>query len=110
MPLPSAALREFERTAATPELRAREPELKIAGVKLVSWNVNGLRAVHRAGFLDWFARERAFAVCVQEIKTRPDDLPDELRNPRRYHAFWNSAERPGYSGVATFTRSEPLAV
>jgi exodeoxyribonuclease III len=91
-------------------LRAHEPELNIARVKLLSWNVNGLRAAHRAGFLDWFARERAFAVCVQEIKVRPEDLPDELRNPRRYHAFWNPAERPGYSGVATFTRREPLAV
>jgi exodeoxyribonuclease III len=79
-------------------------------VKLLSWNVNGLRAAGRAGFLDWFAAERPFAVCVQEIKVHSDDLPPELANPRRYHAFWNCAERPGYSGVATFTRKEPLAV
>jgi exodeoxyribonuclease III len=81
-----------------------------ARVKLLSWNVNGLRAVGRAGFLDWFARERPFAVCLQEIKVQPDDVPEELLHPGRYHAFWNHAERPGYSGVATFTRSEPLAV
>ena len=92
------------------ELRAREPTLNIGRVKLLSWNVNGLRAAGRAGFLDWFAGERPFAVCVQEIKSRPEDLPPELRHPRRYHAYWNPAERPGYSGVATFTRREPEAV
>jgi exodeoxyribonuclease-3 len=91
-------------------LRAREPQLNIGDVKLLSWNVNGMRAAGRAGFVDWLARERPFAVCVQEIKARPDDLDERLRNPRRYHAFWHPAERPGYSGVATFTRSEPLGV
>jgi len=91
-------------------LRAREPKLNIARVKLLSWNVNGLRAAERAGFLDWFAAERPFAVCVQEIKVRPEELKPELRNPRRYHAFFSPAERPGYSGVATFARAEPLAV
>jgi exodeoxyribonuclease-3 len=92
------------------ELHAREPQLNIARVKLLSWNVNGLRAAGRAGFLDWLGRERPFAVCVQEIKVRPDELPPGLRNPRRYHAYWNPAERPGYSGVATFARAEPNAV
>jgi exodeoxyribonuclease-3 len=91
-------------------LHTREPQLNIARVKLLSWNVNGLRAASRAGFLDWFARERPFAVCVQEIKVRPEQLAPELRNPRRYHSFWHPAERPGYSGVATFARTEPLAV
>ena len=92
------------------ELHAHEPQFSISRVKLLSWNVNGLRAAGRAGFLDWFARERPFAVCVQEIKVRPDELAPELRNPRGYHAFFAPAEKPGYSGVATFTRREPLAV
>ncbi|MFI5314817.1 MAG: exodeoxyribonuclease III [Myxococcota bacterium] len=79
-------------------------------MKLLSWNVNGLRAAERAGFLDWFARERAFAVCVQEIKARPEELKPELCNPLGYHSYFHPAERPGYSGVATFTRREPLDV
>jgi len=76
-------------------------------VKLLSWNTNGLRAAARAGFGDWLADERPFAACVQEIKVRPEDLPAQLRNPKRYHAYFAPAERPGYSGVATFTRAEP---
>jgi len=91
-------------------LHARGPELNIADVKLLSWNVNGLRAAERAGLLDWLAGERPFAVCLQEIKARPEELSAELRNPARYHAYFHPAERPGYSGVATFTRAEPHAV
>jgi exodeoxyribonuclease III len=91
-------------------LHAREPKLNIASVKLLSWNVNGLRAAGRAGFSDWLARERPFAACVQEVKARPEELPGELRHPRRYHAYFAPAERPGYSGVATFSREEPLDV
>jgi len=91
-------------------LRVREGQLNIAPVLLFSWNVNGLRAAERAGFLDWFAGQRAFAICVQEIKVHPDQLSDGMRNPAGYHAYFHPAERPGYSGVATFTREEPLAV
>jgi len=79
-------------------------------VLLFSWNVNGLRAAERGGFLDWFAAQRAFAVCVQEIKVHPDQLSGSMRNPGGYHAYFHPAERPGYSGVATFTREEPQAV
>lgn len=79
-------------------------------VLLLSWNVNGLRAAERAGFLDWFAGQRPFAVCVQEIKAKPEQLTDALLHPHGYHGFFHPAEKPGYSGVATFTRDEPLAV
>jgi exodeoxyribonuclease III len=92
------------------QLRAREGQLNIADVRLFSWNVNGLRAAERAGFLEWFAGQRAFAVCVQEIKVHPDQLSEAMRNPAGYHGFFHQAERPGYSGVATFTREAPLAV
>ena len=88
----------------------REGPLNIARVKLFSWNVNGLRASERAGFLDWFAGQNAYAVCVQEIKVRPEQLSAAMRNPLSYHAYFHPAEKPGYSGVATFTRTEPLAV
>ncbi len=92
------------------ELRAHEGQLKIPAVRLFSWNVNGLRSAARAGFLDWFADQRPFAVCVQEIKARPEQLGEELLHPHGYHGFFHPAHTPGYSGVATFTRREPLAV
>ncbi len=93
-----------------PQLRMALGQLKISSVHLLSWNVNGLRAAERAGFLDWFAGQRAFAVCVQEIKARPEQLTEAMRNPRGYHAYFHPADRPGYSGVATYTRVEPIDV
>jgi exodeoxyribonuclease-3 len=78
--------------------------------KFLSWNVNGLRACGRGGFSRWFEAENADVVCLQEVKARPEQLGPELANPRRYHAFWHPAEKPGYSGVAVFCRREPLSV
>jgi len=78
---------------------------------LYSWNVNGLRAVHRKGvFLPWLAQEQPDVLALQETKCHPDQLPDELRHPPGYHTYWAAAERGGYSGVALYTRREPLAV
>lgn len=82
----------------------------MASIKMASWNVNGLRACSRGGFLDWFADHSADIVCLQEIKVRSEQLEPELQNPHRYHALWHSAEKPGYSGVAIFSKKEPLAV
>ncbi len=79
-------------------------------MKLLSWNVNGLRAVSRAGFLDWLADEAPDVVCLQETKVAPEQLDPELRNPLGYHSYWCSARKKGYSGVATFSRRKPLAV
>ena len=80
-------------------------------LKLISWNVNGLRAVHRKGiFLPWLAAEQPDVLAIQETKCRPDQLPDELLNPPGYRTFWAVAERGGYSGVALYTRREPLSV
>lgn len=78
--------------------------------KLLSWNVNGLRSCGGKGFADWFAGQAADVVCLQEIKAKREQLPAELVNPSRYHSFWHSAEKPGYSGVAIFTKKEPLDV
>ncbi|MCI9579427.1 MAG: exodeoxyribonuclease III, partial [Oscillibacter sp.] len=76
-------------------------------MKLVSWNVNGLRACLKKGFLDFCAFAGADVICLQETKMRPEqaefDLPGYLR-------FWNSADKAGYSGTAVFTRREPLKV
>jgi exodeoxyribonuclease-3 len=79
-------------------------------MKLLSWNVNGIRACHKGGFLRWFEDEQADIVCVQEIKAFPEQLEGELKNPLGYHALWNSAQKPGYSGTAVFSKKEPLSV
>ncbi|MCP4007216.1 MAG: exodeoxyribonuclease III [bacterium] len=79
-------------------------------MKLFSWNVNGIRSVQRKGFLEWFEAQKPDIVCVQETKAQPHQLSEELLNPLGYHASWFSAEKKGYSGVATFSRREPLSV
>ncbi len=79
-------------------------------LKLFSWNVNGARAVRRKGFLEWLYQESPDILCIQETKARPEQLDDEMKAPRGYHAYWNYPEKGGYSGVATFSKEEPLAV
>ncbi|MGZ3723465.1 MAG: exodeoxyribonuclease III [Bdellovibrionales bacterium] len=79
-------------------------------IKLLSWNVNGLRACGRAGFGNWFSDQAADVVCLQEIKVQSEQLTPELLNPSKYNSFWHSAEKPGYSGVAIFSKREPLDV
>lgn len=76
-------------------------------MKLISWNVNGLRACMGKGFLDFFREIDADVVCLQETKLQPHQIELELPG---YTQFWNSAEKKGYSGTALFTRVEPLNV
>ena len=76
-------------------------------MKLVSWNVNGLRACLGKGFLDFFSAADADAVCLQETKMHQEQADLELPG---YQQFWNSAEKKGYSGPAVFTRVPPLNV
>ena len=76
-------------------------------MKLVSWNVNGLRACLGKGFLDFFSGADADAVCLQETKMHQEQADLELPG---YQQFWNSAEKKGYSGTAVFTRVPPLNV
>lgn len=76
-------------------------------LKLISWNVNGLRACMQKGFLDFFDTVNADIVCLQETKLQEG----QIQWPREdYHAYWNYAEKKGYSGTAVFSREEPLAV
>ncbi len=86
------------------------PSGRPRSVRLISWNVNGIRACIRKGFLGWLARDRADVVCLQEIKARPDQVPEALRDHPDYHIDWHPARRPGYSGVATLSREKPRAV
>src|SRR5690606_7388580 len=80
-------------------------------LKLVSWNVNGLRAVAKKGFLDWFRSEDADIVCLQETKAAPEQLSDELAAIPGYQAFFSSSKlKKGYSGVVTYTRVAPQSI
>ncbi len=80
-------------------------------MKLYSWNVNGFRAVLNKGFWDWFRRADADVVGLQEVKATPDQLAEQDRRISGYLDYWNpSRGRKGYSGVACFSKKEPLAV
>lgn len=80
-------------------------------LKLYSWNVNGLRAVHRKGiFLDWLERTQPDILCLQETKCRPEQLSEEVLHPPGYYTYWAVAERGGYSGVALYSKRPPLSV
>ena len=78
--------------------------------KLISWNINGIRAAEKKGLLDWLAASDADLVALQETKAHPDQLSAGLRAPVGYTANWSSAVQKGYSGVATYSRAVPLAV
>ncbi|MBI4733025.1 MAG: exodeoxyribonuclease III [Chloroflexi bacterium] len=78
--------------------------------KLLSWNVNGIRAAEKKGFPDWLTTTGADLVAVQETKASPDQLSPALLNPPGYQAAWSSAERKGYSGTVTYARQAPLKV
>jgi len=75
---------------------------------LYSWNVNGIRAAEKKGFLDWLHASGADVVAVQETKAHPDQLSKALLGPEGYVAEWVAAEKKGYSGVATYSRRRPL--
>ena len=79
-------------------------------MKLFSWNVNGVRAIEKKGLLDWLASESPDVLCIQETKAKFEQLPDTLQNIDGYFSYWHSAEKLGYSGVATFSKKEPLHV
>ena len=76
-------------------------------MRLVSWNVNGLRACLNKGFLDFCAFAGADVICLQETKMRPEQADFDLPG---YHRYWNSADKAGYSGTTVFTKQEPLDV
>lgn len=77
-------------------------------MKLISWNVNGLRSVLRKNFLEYLAEENPDVLCLQETKAGPDDV--EQLWPITYTTYWNTAQKKGYAGTAIFTKTRPLAV
>ena len=88
-------------------------------MRIISWNVNGIRAVEKKGFVDWLLKSGGDVVCIQETKANPSQLSTELLspagtdssgNPVSYKSFFSSAKKPGYSGPAVFCRTEPDSV
>ena len=76
-------------------------------MRLISWNVNGLRACLGKGFLDFVARADADVICLQETKLKEHQVSFDLPG---YHRYWNCADKAGYSGTAVFSKTEPLSV
>lgn len=80
-------------------------------MKLISWNVNGIRAVLNKGFLKWFETEKPDILCLQETKAHPGQLGPGLTHPKGYHAYFHSSKvKRGYSGVVTYTKKKPIKV
>ena len=79
-------------------------------MRILSWNVNGIRAAYKKGLLDWFKKEDPDILCIQETKAHPEQLTDDLRNVDGYESYFSSAERKGYSGVAIYTKQKPKKV
>jgi exodeoxyribonuclease-3 len=79
-------------------------------IQIVSWNVNGMRSLHKKGAFDWFLKETPDIFCVQETKSHQEQLPSSLTEIKRYFVYFSSAERKGYSGVALYTREEPNSI
>jgi len=76
-------------------------------MRLISWNVNGIRAADKKGFFNWFKKEKPDILCLQEIKALPEQFPPYLRNTPGYYVYINPGERKGYSGVATYSKIKP---
>lgn len=77
-------------------------------MRIATWNVNGIRACEKAGFLNWVADTSPDVVCLQEVRAEPSQICEAVRDPADYHATWHPAKRKGYSGVGTWVRSEAI--
>jgi len=83
-------------------------------MRIISWNVNGIRAVEKRGFINWLKKESPQILCLNETKAHPEQLSTELLNPaikeKQYFSYWASAKKKGYSGVAIYSKEEPQNV
>jgi exodeoxyribonuclease-3 len=79
-------------------------------VKLLSWNVNGIRAVYKKGFLRWLNKNRPDILCLQETKASQDQLPEELKKINDYDSYYAAAKKKGYSGVGLYTQPKPVSI
>ena len=79
-------------------------------MKLLSWNVNGIRAAVKKGFLEYLEDENPEIICIQETKAHKEQLTSEILEDHGYFTYWHSGQKKGYSGVATFCKEEPLFI
>ncbi|UCG29526.1 MAG: exodeoxyribonuclease III [candidate division WOR-3 bacterium] len=79
-------------------------------LRIISWNVNGLRAVYRKGFLDWLNAEQPTILCVQETKASEEQIPEDLKEIPGFFVYFTSAEKKGYSGVGSFSKLMPDSI
>lgn len=79
-------------------------------MKIISWNVNGIRAVYKKNFLKWLEKTSADIICLQEIKAQKEQLPSVLLTPKDYYSYINSAVKKGYAGVIVYTKQKPKKV
>ena len=79
-------------------------------LRLLSWNVNGLRSVAKKGFFEFIEKYSPDILCIQETKAREEDIPKELKEISDYYSYFSSPERKGYSGVGVYTKENPISV
>lgn len=79
-------------------------------MKIISWNVNGLRSVYKKNFIDWFKKIDADIICLQETKVQTDQLPPDLINIEGNNSYFNPAFKKGYAGVAVYTKEKPIKI
>jgi exodeoxyribonuclease-3 len=77
---------------------------------ITTWNVNGLRSALNKGFAEWAKSYKTDVLCLQEIKAFKEQIPEDIHKLGNYSVYWNSAKRPGYSGVATYSSMQPIEV
>ena len=77
---------------------------------IVSWNVNGLRAIVKKNFLSWLEQENPDVLCLQETKLQQDQVPEEVQGLSGYHKYFCSAQKKGYSGLALFSKEKPRKI
>lgn len=79
-------------------------------MRIITANVNGIRAAAKKGFFDWLAQQQADFVCIQETKAQIEQLSDDIFHPQGFHCFYHDAQKKGYSGVAIYSRQKPQQV
>jgi exodeoxyribonuclease-3 len=79
-------------------------------MKIISWNVNGIRSIYKKNFLNWFLKNKADIFCLQEIKAQKEQIPSDLLYQKDYYFYFNQAVKKGYAGVAVYTKQKPLKV
>ncbi|MBN2542644.1 exodeoxyribonuclease III [bacterium] len=79
-------------------------------MRILCWNVNGIRAIYKKGFMDWFLEEKPDILCVQETKANEEQIPEDIKGVEGYHAYFSVAEKKGYSGVGILSKMQPESI